>query len=315
VKPRRTQVDPEFDLAVNVPRLGALRSHVERREWEPASQILGDIGVHDEDQMAVAASVVARIPGVETFLGDVVRAEPGNVGARVLRAYRWIIIGWEVRSGLRAEQVSDAQFAEFHQHLRAAETELIELCAIVPWMGLPWTLRLMTARGLELGVSESRRRYDRLAAHHPHHFSGQQQHLQTLCPKWFGTWELALQFARESARDAAPGAPSHALVAITHLERGAGQPDSYFRDDSVRNEICQAAERSVLDPAFGTNLHGVELHSLFAIVQTLAGENARAQRHFAALGTAASKHWFGYLGDPVASYRKLRDGAMGRGRR
>jgi hypothetical protein len=306
---------PQFDLAVTVPRLGAVKASAQQGDWLAVSRQLGDIGAADEDQLAVAADVVAQIPGVERMLDDVVRSEPGNIGARTLRAHRRIVQGWEVRSRQQAEHVSAAQFEEFHRHLREAEVELIELCARAPWMALPWNLRLMTARGLELGLSETRRRYDRLAQHHPVNFSAQRQLLQQLCPKWGGTWDQTFEFARGCSASAPAGSASHALVAIAHFEQWVeleGRDRTfYFADTARRSELSTAAERSVLDPAFGDSLHAVGLHTLFAITQSLAGEHTRAARHFEALGDAASEDWYGYFNDPVATYRKHRSQATG----
>src|SRR5690242_1484630 len=97
---------PQFDLAVTVPRLGAVKAAALQGDWLAVSRQLGDIGAADEDQLEVAASLVVEVPGVERMLDDVIRSEPGNIGARTLRAYRRIVQGWEVRSHQRAQHVS-----------------------------------------------------------------------------------------------------------------------------------------------------------------------------------------------------------------
>jgi len=313
-----THADPQFDLSEAVPELKYLRTLAEKGDWNGVSETLAEFGVPNEDQLAAAAAVVVNVPGIERLLDDVVRREPGNVGARSLRAYRAIVMAWEVRSRLSAEHVSEAQFAEFHRLLTVAETELIELCALVPWMGLPWALRLLTGRGLGLRVSENRRRYDRLAAFHPNHFAGQQELLQTLCPKWYGTWEEAFAFARECAAAAPAGSASHSLVAIAHFERwvtlAKPEADRYFAD-TVVSEVRTAARRSVLDPEFGSNLNGIRLHSLFAAVFSVAGDQDEARRHFELLGPNADSSWVGYLGgEAAATFRQQRATALAKGR-
>lgn len=312
-----TAHEPVWDLAASVPQLGELRSLVRQRQWQATSDLLGDIAVRGEDQLALASEVVAETSGVESFLDEVVEREPDNAGARALRAHRRVVLAWEARSRLSAEHVSAEQFARFHDQLRAAESDLIRLCAAVPWMGLPWMLRLATARGLELGPSEVRRRYDRLAAHHPQHFGGQQQLLQSLCPKWGGTWDDAFGFVHACTENAAPGLPNHALRAIVHLERWLeteGKDRAHYFNPSIVAELATAADRSVFDPGFGDNWHRVDVHTVFAIVFSLAGEPARARRHFEALGDAASRGWYGYLGDAEAAYRAHRAQAFGKGR-
>lgn len=309
--------EPVWDLAVSEPQLGRLRALVQQRDWPAASDLLGDIAGAGEDQLAVAADVIAETPGVETFLDEVVSNEPENAGARVLRANRRIVLAWDARSSLASEHVTADQFARFHEGLREAEADLIRLCAIVPWMGLPWMLRLMTARGLELGPSEVQRRYERLAKHHPEHFTGQKQRLQSLCPKWGGTWEQAFAFAHTCTENAAPGRPNHALRAIVHFERWRGldakDRNRYFTA-AIVEELQTAATRSALDPAFVGDLNRVNVHTLFAMVFSLAQQPDRARAHFEALGDAADRNWYGYLGDPAAAYRSHRAAAFGRGR-
>ena len=80
------------------------------------------------------------------------------------------------------------------------------------------TARLITARGLRLGLSEARRRYHRLAEIDPYHLPGQWQYLQQLCPKSGGDWARTHAFARETAEAAPPGSFGPVLVAEAHLE-------------------------------------------------------------------------------------------------
>jgi hypothetical protein len=311
-------VDPEFRLFEVIPELRRLRTLMENRDWPAAEALLGDFGVRNEDEMAAAAAVIANIPSIEYYLDKIVRDDPSDIGARALRAFRQITLGWEIRTRLHAEHVSDAQFKEFHAHLRAAEVELIELCAIVPWMALPWYLRLLTARGLSLGQSETRRRYDRLAENQPHHFSAQTAMLQMLCPKWGDTWEDAFAFARSATATAPDGSACHGLVADAHFERWVASEGkeraAYLSNPTTRAEISTAAQRSVWHPAYAEEMHRISQHSMFAILFGEAGDQDQARRHFEALGNNADETWFGYYGNAAKDFRKRRSTAMAKGR-
>jgi hypothetical protein len=211
---------------------------------------------------------------------------------RTLLAERYIHIGWTIRSRASAEHVSRDQFEQFHAWLRKAEQRLIEVCAEQPTYAPAWTARLLTARGLQLGQSEARRRYDRLSAHHPHQFRAQSQLLQQLCPKWGGSWEAVHGFAQECVSAAPDGSPAGVLVAEAHVEHGLDLSDvagtEYMRNVSVRNELRHAAQVSVLHPDHRPGWPSVTGHSTFALAFSLGGHLKDAAPHFAALGNTAA---------------------------
>ncbi|MBW5481421.1 hypothetical protein GPJ59_05865 [Streptomyces bambusae] len=295
-----------FDPADRVPALGALRTAVHARDWAAITAHFD--ATAEEDDRPADCRVIAETPGAETFLREVVRQRPRDPLARTLLADRTIQIGWGIRTAAGAQHVSRAQFDQFFAHLRVAEQLLIEVCAEYPQYSLAWYLRVITARGLELGSSETRRRYQRLAEHHPHHLPGQMQLLQQLCPKWSGSWEAAHGFAQEATAEAPEGAPAGALVAIVqmeqYLELRKKENDTaaagYLREPGNHARLLDAARRSVLHPAFRTGgAPAVAAHSAFAAAHSAAGRPADAAPHFhalLALGNAASEVPWGYLG-------------------
>ncbi|WP_030742263.1 hypothetical protein [Streptomyces sp. NRRL F-5135] len=306
---------PRFDPCVTMPSLQRLRTAVKAGDWPATESFIASLP--DEDDRAFAASLAARIKGAEKFLERVVGERPGEPLPRALLAERYIHIGWDIRSGARAQYVSGEQFRQFHAWLRRAEHLLIELCAEHPAYALAWRARLISARGLELGQSETRRRYDRLVEHHPHHFNGQQQLLQKLCPKWGGGWELAHGFARECAAAAPPGSLVGVLVAEAHLEHwldlDSGADERYLRDPAVRDELVAAAAASVWHPDFHPGFHAIGAHGTFAATLSLGGHYAEAAPHFRELGNNASESPWNYLGDKEAAFIKHRTTALAKG--
>ncbi|NEE53474.1 hypothetical protein G3M55_53870, partial [Streptomyces sp. SID8455] len=138
-----------------------LRTAVRGNDWDTVEAYFDFLD--DEEERAVAAHLVSDdLSSSERFLERAV-ADHGSPLARTLLAARYINVGWDIRSSYRAEHVSREQFQEFHAWLRRAERLLIGVCADEPAYALAWMYRLTTARGLELGASEVRRRYDRLA--------------------------------------------------------------------------------------------------------------------------------------------------------
>ncbi|MFI7500430.1 hypothetical protein ACIBVL_18390 [Streptomyces sp. NPDC049687] len=304
---------PTFDPFDNTPELIPLRTAAQAGDWPAVRAYLA--GLDSVDRLSSASAILADIPGVETFLEPAAAALPGDPLPRTLLAERYVYIGWDIRSGARATHVSRDQFDQFHSWLRRAEQILIEVCAEQPAYAPAWTARLMTARGLELGQAEARRRYDRLSAHHPHHYRAQTQLLQQVCRKWGGSHDAALAFARECAAAAPDGANSGALVALAHIEQwldlGSPERTAYMRGLPVRDDLRFAAQVSVLHRDHRPDWNSIGAHSAFAFAFSVGGHFEDAAPHFAFLGDRASEFPWQYTSDPKATFLKYRKSALG----
>ncbi|MFG3198876.1 hypothetical protein ACGFYT_22390 [Streptomyces sp. NPDC048208] len=306
---------PDFEVASAYPEVTWLRQTAAARDWAAIRRYLD--GLPREVARSFAVRVLDEVAGIEVWMREILAADPDDVLALTILGAREVQIGWEIRTSASAKDVSREQFAGLHAHLRQAEQLLIRATALDPSSDAAWAERLTTAMGLQLGQNEARRRYDRLAAHHPHHFNGQSRLLQQLCPKWSGSWEAAHGFARQCLLDAPEGALSGAMVAEVHLEHWlslSGQErDAYLRQGHVHAELAEAAARSVLSPHFRRDHGWVVAQSCFAAMFSLTGDLARAAACFRALGNLASKYPWDYLGDPTKAYVKHRDAALARG--
>ncbi|WP_455360366.1 hypothetical protein [Streptomyces sp. SYSU K21746] len=306
---------PQFDSTVTMPVLARLRGLVTAHDWAGTADFFAQL--QHEDERAFACSLVGGIQGAEEFLERAAAQHSTASLPRVLLADRLIRAGWDIRSGARAKHVSRQQFDGFHGYLRRAQALLIEVCAEEPDNALAWYLRITTARGLELGESEARRRYDRLAEHHPHHYPAQGQLIQQLAPKWGGSWEAMFTFARECAEAAPPGSHSAAVIAQAHLERwqnvGHGEDVRCLRDPAIRAELLAAAQKSVLHPAYRPGFHWIGAHGYFAAVHSLAGNHVDAAPHFRVLGNCASEFPWTLLGHQEAVFVRHRKTALAKG--
>ncbi len=307
---------PDFEIASAFPEAAWLRQAAAARDWAAIRNYVD--GLPYGTDRAFAVRQLSEVDGVEEWLRGVVAATPGDVLALTVLGAREVRIGWEIRTTARAQHVSHEQFAGLHAHLRQAEQLLIRATALDPAYDAAWAERLTTAMGLQLGQNEARRRYDRLTKHHPHHFTGQARLLQQLCPKWGGSWEAAHGFARECMLAAPEGALSGGLVAEVHMEhrldlRGQ-EREQYLRQDHVRAELVEAAERSVLHPGFRRGYGWVTVQGYFAAHFSLMGDMPRAAACFRALGNLASRYPWCELGkDPAETYIRHRDTALARG--
>ncbi len=305
---------PVFDPAAAFPEIAQWRAAVRAGDWPAVIHIVG--ALPDPTAVNVAVRQMGEIEGAERLFADAANTTGGTL-ARLLLASRHIEIGWAIRTGLRAKYISREQFDLFHDHLRTAERLLIDLTAQEPDNAVAWCLRLITARGLEVGKSEARRRYQRVARFHPHFLPAQSQLLQQLCPKWSGTWEEMHGFASECALAAPPGAPNAVLVADGHIERvldvGEKKGGEYLRQPEIFAELVDAADRSVLHPAFRRTYGYYNAHNSFAYVFSLAGAYDRAAVHFRAIGGFATKLPWTYSGDAPGEFVKQRSAALGKG--
>ncbi|WBB54468.1 hypothetical protein [Verrucosispora sp. WMMD573] len=311
----RPLAPPVFDTAAAYPQVAAARDALAAGDW-PAMRAVVD--AQDAHGRTVLVGGVEDAADAETFLRKVLAAQPDDPVAAAMLGAHLIRAGWRIRTAQRAQDVSREQFAQFFDHLRRAEQVLIEATARHPDDAAAWTQRVTSARGLQLGQAEARRRYDRLAARHPHHLPAQSSLLQQLCPKWSGTWEKAHDFTRECTAAAPPGAPNAVLIVEVHLEQAfdhgtLSAARAFLRGQQVRAAIHDAAQRSIWHPEFRHGWGWVRVRSTFALAFCLMQEWTSAAQQFAALGDLGDESMFGYFGDAVAQFQRFRDKAYAKG--
>ena len=305
---------PEYDVTLVVPALTPVRDHARAGHYDALADALVALNDEDEAAMPVACWIAADEEPLEQALARRLERHPGDFLARTLHAQRQIVVAWQARGRGPAASVSPERFAAFTTGLQRAEVALIQACAEDPSWTMPWYLRLVTARGLELGIPETRRRYDRLAELDPHHYEGQREMLQRLCPKWGGSWEEAFAFARSCATAAPSGSFVPALVADAHLELWVSLPAKegreYLRRGDVRDEVDRAARDSVLHARARSGPSTVRVRTVLGALHAVAGDTAAADQHFRALGGVVDDGVWGYLGASERVVDKCRTAAL-----
>ncbi|WP_430780509.1 hypothetical protein [Actinoplanes sp. G11-F43] len=313
-----TASDVVFDRAAVHPEAAPLRAALTARDWPGAKTVLDAAAPMERTGLI---SLAADEPDIEDLLREALRADPADGTASALLGRHLIHGGWEIRTSYRAQYVSQDQFTRFREWLCRAEQVLIDGAQHNPADPAIWTARLISARGLELGLAETRRRYDRLIAADPDHLPGQLSMVQSLCPKWSGTWELLHEFAREAAEAAPPGGAHGTLVAEAHIEHGLDEVGTdqsnahglitYLSQEHVRAEIYQAARRSIGHPDFSGGYGWLLALNMFALCFTLIGDKPAAAAAFQQMEGLATKDPWHWLGDAATEFRKSRDWALG----
>jgi hypothetical protein len=307
--------EPVLDPALAYPPVGAAQAGLRAADWPAVQAAFSGASSAYERHLIVTAA--GELESSEDFLEAVVQRDRSDVLAATLLAAREVRIGWTLRGSGRGETVDAGMARGFRGHLARAEQLLIEACARDPRFVAAWGVRLITARGLELGPGETRRRYDRLNRHSPNDLSAQSALLQALVPKWGGTWETAHSFVWSCTTEAPPGAPNGCVVVGYHLERWLEDKRiarEVFADPQVRQEIWTAGEASVMNPAFTGAPGWVVALSQFALAYSLMGDWPRARHCFTRLGRFASRSGWEYFDTDVAKvFNTQREEAMRQG--
>jgi hypothetical protein len=300
-----------FDPLANVPDGAALRAACAAGDIAKALALLRPLRANDDVStalMGIAGTATGLSDQARQFTAAIDAADDGTPLARTLRAVRYTAVGWSIRTRYRAEHVSASQFEQFHDWLRQAERLLFNVCAEHPGYVPAWDARITTARGLELGHGEARRRYDRLAALDPGVFAAQRMYLQQVLPKWSGSWEEASRFVEECATGVAPGSLGPALVVDYTVERWLDGEKTV--PPAMVERIRAAAAATVLHPEHVRTAASATAHTNFALFFTIAKRPAEAWPHFEALGDLPAQGlWDYYDLRPEVRYRAQRAAA------
>jgi hypothetical protein len=297
-----------FDPWALMPEGAALRAACGAGDAAAALALLGGLTTHNDIVAAlwgVAGSAVEKDRA--RFTVAIEAADDGTPLARTLRALRYVTVGWAIRSGLRAQHVSAEQFEQFHDWLRRAERILFDVCSEHPGYVPAWEARVTTARGLELGRGEARRRYDRLVALDPQLFAAQRVYLQQVVPKWGGSWEEASQFVADCAATAAPGSLGHLLVVDLAIERWVDGEKTV--PPAMVDRVRQAATQSVWHPDHVRSAATAIAHANLALFFSVAEIPADAWLHFEVLGDSPAEGLWSYYNEAEEMYRTKRDAA------
>jgi hypothetical protein len=288
--------EPNFDPLAPYPAIASAAAALNANDWPSFRAQFISLDWISRSLAVVSAPASTEL---ETFVRSVADQHPGDVLPATVLAHVLTVIGWEVRSAKRAQYVSSEQFEQFHDHLRRAERLLVDVIARDPDMIVAWHLRLTTARGLQLGQSEARRRYDELSRRHPNHMPAQQQLLQQVCKKWGGSFEKAHAFGRECLTGAPAGSHSPVVVAEDVIEHwfDLNDPETtrYVQSSQVQAELREAADRSVFHPSFQRTPGWVRVMSTFACAFSLANLYPAAASCFRALGPYGHTAGWDYL--------------------
>ena len=292
------------------PVLAGLIEAAKAKDWPTMRATLAQFS--GNDLTLLTAGVFKDAPEMDDWLPAVIGADADDALARFALGARKVERGWDIRSGMRAVHVSQDQFKAFHTHLREAEEYLYEAVALDRASTAPWYYLMISARGLQMGIPVTKRRFEALVTRSPGHVGAHRQMLQSLCKKWSGSHEQMHAFATEAMRGP-HGLQLGEIAAIAHLERWldleSDADKAYMTSQPVRTELLEAAERSIFNPDYAMPRAPFAAYNVFAMAFHLAGLHEQARLAFKATGGIVTRFPWIYLNgaDPAAPYAKARE--------
>ncbi len=232
----------------------AFEAQLARGQWQDFHDFLE--ATTEWDLRSFYVTELSCISGRPQWLDEWVAARPGSALPLLFRGSHSKNWAWEARGAGLAKTVKEDAWPLFHARLVEADRDLAKAAALDERDPVPWAQSMIVARGLSLGQSELRRRFDEAHRRDPLNGGACVNMIQGAARKWGGSNEVMLQFARWASGEAPDGHSVHKVVALAHIEmwvdstKGDAQR-TYFQSQSVKQEVLAAARRSILSPAYG----------------------------------------------------------------
>lgn len=254
-----------------------------------------------EERDYYLSTLSQAIRGWPAWVDRWVEEQPGDVNARLFRAWRYKDYAWEARGGGGANTVQRGAWDLFFSRLEAADADLALAADLAPDDAGPWALMVTTARGRQLGIPELRRRFAEADQRSPLHTLACRNVLQGVAAKWGGSHELMFELARGMSSRAPMGSPIHALIPTTHLEFWLQeQNNAYWQSPLVRQEIVEAGRKALSQPIQTPYL--ISTRNAFACCYWLLNEPALLAAQIQEINGIITRSPWHYFGQPSQIY-------------
>lgn len=286
-------------------RVLALVQAAEAGDWEAVKEAALPFDLGREHQVLAE---IAEVAGVQEWIGRAVEEDKEHRAlALLISGSRHVVWGWEARTSARAVDVSQEQWRVFHERLHIAEEQLLEAAELRPEWISPWRRLLTSGRGMSLGPAVTETRLDAALRRDPLDLGVHMEWLSQLQPRWGGEPGQALAFAREAFAGAPDGHRLGCVLPMAHIEEWVESDRmDHLENPQVREELRQAADRSIFHPAYERRLGWQEDFNIFAMALSLAGEKAAARRVYRELDGAFTPWPWKYVARPEAMYARFR---------
>jgi len=301
--PRRQRNGMYTLRALGDARVLALVEAAQAGDWAAVRAALApfDLG-HDHQVLGE----LADLDGVQDWIGKAVEEDKEHrATALLISGTRHVSWGWEARTAARAVNVTQDQWRVFHERLDIGEEHLLEAAELRPDWVTPWRRLLTSGRGMSLGPAVNETRRDAALRRDPLDLETHLEWVSQLQPRWGGEPGQALAFAQEAAARAPQGHRLGCVIAMAYIEEWVeSERGDYLETSEIQAQLREAADHSILHPAYGWRPGWQQDFNMFAMALSLAGERHTVRRVFQALDGAYTKWPWVYFGAPEKQFAR-----------
>lgn len=249
---------------------------------------------------------LVSVDGLQDWIGrPVAEDKEHRATALLISGARHIVWGWEARTSARAVDVTRDQWRIFHERLELAEEQLLEAAELEPGWITPWRQLLTSGRGISRGTAVNEARFEAALRRDTLCPETHLEWLSQLQPRWGGEPGEALAFARKALARTPQGHPLGSVIAMAHIEEWVESDDAdCLATPEIRAELRNAADHSILHPAYRRRPGWQHDFNTFGMALWLAGEQHTIQRVFRTLDGAYTRWPWVFFGDPEKEFAR-----------
>ncbi|GAA2277972.1 hypothetical protein GCM10010234_12640 [Streptomyces hawaiiensis] len=299
--PRRQKNGMYTLRALGDARVLALIEAADAGEWDAVKTALEPFDLGRDHRVL---GELAGLDGVQDWIGRAVEEEKEHrATALLISGARHITWGWEARTAELAVNVTRDQWRVFHERLEIAEEHLLQAAELRPEWVTPWRQLLTSGRGMSLGSAVNRTRRDAALRRDPLDLETHLEWVSQLQPRWGGEPGQALAFAQEAASRAPQGHRLGCVIAMAYIEEWVeSDRGDYLHTSEIRAQLREAADHSILHPAYVWRPGWQQDFNMFAMALSLAGERHTVRRVFQTLDGAYTKWPWTYFAEPEKQF-------------
>jgi len=273
-------------------------------DWEAVKTTLAPFDLGRDHQVL---GELADLGGVQDWIGRAIEEdEQYRATALLISGARYINWGWEARTAERAVNVTQEQWRIFRERLQVAEEQLFEAAELRPEWVTPWRRLLTSGRGMSLGPAVNEIRLDAALRRVPLDLETHLEWLSQMQPRWGGEPGQALAFARDALARAPQGHRLGCVIAMAHIEDWVESDRAGCLEiPEIQAELREAADHSILHPAYTWRPGWQHDFNMFAMALSLAGERHTVRRVFRALDGAFTSWPWAYFAEPEKQFARL----------
>ncbi|OKJ94528.1 hypothetical protein AMK26_32380 [Streptomyces sp. CB03234] len=301
--PRRQKNGTYTLRALGDTRVLALVEAADAGDWEAVKAALAPFDLGRDHQVL---DELADLDGVQDWIGRAVEEDKEHrATALLISGARHISWGWEARTAARAVDVTQEQWRIFHERLHIAEEQLLEAAESRPEWVTPWRLLLTSGRGMSLDRAVNETRFGAALRRDPLDLETHLEWVSQLQPRWGGEPGQALAFARDALTRTPPGHRLGCVIAMAHIEEWVeSDRGDCLVDPRVQAELRDAADHSILHPAYVRRPGWQGDFNMFAMALSLSGERHTIRRVFHALDGACTTWPWTYYAEPEKEFAR-----------